>query len=373
MTYIKRSALLLAFALLLALSLPVRAEDLPRQFSDRDFWKLITDMSEPNGFFQYENFVSNEDDYPTVLSALSRTVKPGGVYVGVGPEQNFTYVAAFRPGIAFVVDIRRQNMLEHLLYKALFELSATRNEFVSRLFSRPAISGVSSSSNAEALLKPYENVRPDQRLYDSNLAAIVDRLIKTHGFALSNDDKQGIAKVLKAFFDGGPAMDYRFASYTAPTPSATFTQLMDAADRDGRRWSFLTTEENFRLVQDYEKKNLIVPLVGDFAGPKTMREVGKYAKEHNSVVSVFYTSNVDEYLFRDTAKDRFFSSIATFPMESSSSMIRALGVPGGAPSEFLLAAGKRWAAVWCSMPELVKAFNAGQIQARTDANRLCSR
>jgi hypothetical protein len=35
-----------------------------------------------------------------------------------------------------VLDIRRQNMLEHLTYKALFEMSTDRADFLSRLFSR---------------------------------------------------------------------------------------------------------------------------------------------------------------------------------------------------------------------------------------------
>jgi hypothetical protein len=39
-----------------------------------------------------------------------------GVYVGVGPYQNFTYISALDPDIAFVVDIRRKNLLHHLLY-----------------------------------------------------------------------------------------------------------------------------------------------------------------------------------------------------------------------------------------------------------------
>ena len=47
----------------------------------------------------------------------------GGVYVGVGPNQNFTYIAAIRPELAFIVDIRRQNLLEHLLFKVLTEKS----------------------------------------------------------------------------------------------------------------------------------------------------------------------------------------------------------------------------------------------------------
>lgn len=141
-------------------------------------------------------------------------------------------------------------------------------------------------------------------------------------------------------------------------------------------WSFLSSDENFRLIQDYERKNLIVPLVGDFAGPKTIRAIGQYAKDRGAIVSVFYTSNVDEYLFRDTGKDRFFASVATLPADTSSAMIRALGGPGGVgtgPDAVQLAPGKRWAAVKCSLPELVKAFNEGSLQTRVAANRLCTR
>ena len=65
-------------------------------------------------------------------------MKPSGVYLGVGPEQNFTYIAAIRPRIAFITDIRRGNLHLHLMYKALFELSANRADFVARLFNRSA-------------------------------------------------------------------------------------------------------------------------------------------------------------------------------------------------------------------------------------------
>lgn len=349
------------------------AQNLPRQIPDDVFRKMISDFSEPGGFFQYENFVSNEDDYATVLPALKQSVKPGGVFIGVGPEQNFTYITTFKPEIAFIIDIRRQNMLEHLLYKALFEMSANRAEFVSKLFSRTPPAGVTGASSAAVLFQAYERAEPSQKLYDQNLSAVYERITKVHGFELSAEDRQGIAKVFKAFFQGGPKMDYRFNSYSAPTPSASYTQLMDATDRDGHRWSYLATEENFRLIQDYEKTNRIVPLVGDFAGPKTIRAVGQYAKDHKAVVSVFYTSNVDEYLYRDAARDRFFASVATLPMDPSSAMIRVIGGPGGLAKgdTVQIAPGKRWASLRCSAPDVIKAYGARQIPSRVDLNHMC--
>jgi len=117
------------------------SDTLPSQLSDREFWSIIKNFSEAGGYFRSDNFLSNESGYQSVIPLLRKTVQTGGVYVGVGPEQNFTYIVALEPKMAFVVDIRRQNMLEHLLYKALMELSADRAEFLSRLFCRPQPQG----------------------------------------------------------------------------------------------------------------------------------------------------------------------------------------------------------------------------------------
>src|SRR5438128_9931849 len=103
-----------ACALVLRLA-PVRAaEDLPSRFSDKAYWQLITDLSEAGGSFRSDNFLSNENAFQTVIPDLKAMLPSGGVYLGVGPEQNFTYVVALRPKLAFIVDIRRGNLLEQL-------------------------------------------------------------------------------------------------------------------------------------------------------------------------------------------------------------------------------------------------------------------
>ena len=113
-------------------------DTLPASLTDREFWSLIEQFSEPDGYFKSnsgspDNLLSNESMISTVAAALAGGVKPSGVYLGVGPEQNFTYIAAIRPGIAFITDIRRGNLHLHLLYKAIFEMSSDRAEFVARL------------------------------------------------------------------------------------------------------------------------------------------------------------------------------------------------------------------------------------------------
>jgi hypothetical protein len=91
-------------------------ETLPASLTDEEFWNMITTFSEPDGYFPSDNLLSNESGYQRVIPTLLKTLKPGGVYIGVGPEQNFTYIVALQPKMAFIVDIRRQNMLEHLFY-----------------------------------------------------------------------------------------------------------------------------------------------------------------------------------------------------------------------------------------------------------------
>src|SRR5438876_11254946 len=126
--------------LLIPLSLKP-ADTLPTQIPDAAFWRMVTDFSEEAGSFRFQ-YMSNEREFAPLIPELKKSTKPGGVYLGVGPEQNFSYITALRPRIVFIFDIRRENMLEHLIYKAVFEMSPTRVEFVSRLFSRSTPAGL---------------------------------------------------------------------------------------------------------------------------------------------------------------------------------------------------------------------------------------
>jgi hypothetical protein len=336
--------------LVLATSAAVGAADsLPGRLSDDEFWRIVVDLSEPGGVFQFENFVSNEITFQRVIPELKQTATRDGAYLGVGPEQNFTYIAALQPKIAFIIDIRRQNLLEQLFYKALFELSTDRVDFVSRLFSRPRPSGLSTRSSVEQLFEAFKFYFPDPQLFDRNLRAVKHRLMTVHHFPLTGDDQQAIGLVFRTFREGGPSINYAFDS-RAPglNSNHTYAALMIASDDDGMKWSFLATEDNFRRVQELERKNLIVPLVGDFAGPKTLQAVGAYLKQQRVIVSAFYASNVEEYIRKPLGNyTRFCSSVATLPVDATSTFIR--WTSGTAPRTFL-----------GSMTEFIEAFTEGR-------------
>ena len=304
------------------------ATSLPARLTDTDFWRLSTDFSEPGGYFRFENFLSNESGFQTVVPALQKTVQPGTVYFGVGPEQNFTYIAELRPAMAFIFDIRRGNLHEHLLYKALFELSADRAEFVSRLFSKPRPAKLDSTVTADSIFNAYWFVATDSALHRRNMAAVRAQLVQKHGLTLSTDDLAGIDYVYNTFYYAGLRIDY---SYPDP-PSGwapTYADLMVASDGAGVQRSFLATEGRFRFIKDLQTRNLIVPVVGDFGGPKAIRAVGDYVRQHGAIVSAIYASNVEQYLFQSDSWRRYYESVATLPLDSTSTFIRSVGPQGG--------------------------------------------
>jgi hypothetical protein len=303
---------------------PVAADSLPSRLSDQEYWKLVTDFSEPNGFFRSDNLLSNESYFQQVIPTLLNTAKTGRVYMGVGPEQNFSYIVALKPAMAFIVDIRRGNLDLQLMYKALFELSADRAEFVGRLFARNRPGGLTTNSSAEEIFAAYRSVDRDEAFYNQNLREMTALLKTTHKFDLLEDDTQGIEYVYHAFAKFGPELQYSSSGSFGGLFQPTYADLMTATDASGQTRSFLANEENFRFMKDLETRNLLVPVVGNFAGPKAIRNVGQYLTEKGATVSAFYLSNVEQYLRMDGVWDAFCANVATLPLDQTSRFIRSV-------------------------------------------------
>ena len=298
-------------------------EPLPGHLSDQAFWQMVTSFSEPGGFFRSDNLISNEIAFQQVIPDLRARTTPVGAYIGVGPDQNFTYIAALEPKIAFIVDIRRQNMLLHLMYKAIIEASADRADFLSRLFSRPRPSGLGAASTAPELLAAYALAPPNADLFHDNLRRILDRLRKRHHFTLDDEDARSLEYVYTAFFTAGPELRYSFPRGYGGRWFPTYAELMTESDGRGGRHSYLADEAHFRVLKTMEQNNLLVPIVGDFAGDKALREVGRYLRAHGAAVTIFYTSNVEQYLFQSDGWRRFFDNVAALPLDARSTFIRA--------------------------------------------------
>ena len=341
------------------------AQGIPARLADSTFWRMVDQFSEPAGYFRSDNLVSNEAAFQYVIPAMLKTIRRDGAYLGVGPDQNFTYLVAFQPRIAFIVDIRRGALQQHLMYKALLEMSSDRADFLANLFSRKRPAGLDSASSAQALFQAFAAVLPDSVMYLRTLAGIKHLLVDVHGFVLGKDDIAGIDYVYGAFYAGGPDLTYNFGTGNrglggyAGFGMPTYAQLQMETDGQGSNRAYLGSEANYRILRDLEARNLVVPLVGDFAGPKAIRTVGDYLRDHGATVSVFYTSNVEQYLFQQGDDwSRYYTNVGTLPIDSTSSFIRSLSNRGWVVSQN---PNSRSAQLVASIGDLLTAFRAGKI------------
>jgi hypothetical protein len=145
---------------------------------------------------------------------------------------------------------------------------------------------------------------------------------------LTTTDSQSIKHVYTSFFEAGPDINYgyRFGAAGAFRPMySTYAQIQTLTNAAGVNMAFLANEANYQYLRNLHKKNLIIPVVGDFAGPKAIRGVADYLKKHDAKVMAFYLSNVEQYLFRgsDDAA-RFYKNVETLPVDSTSTFIRSV-------------------------------------------------
>jgi hypothetical protein len=311
--------------------------------SIEQFVRYIEDWSEPEGYFDTDNFISNETSYLHVVDQLRQRVKPGGIYLGVGPDQNFSYIVHTRPVLAVVTDIRRQNMLQHLWFKALFALSSTRAEYLAMMVSRqpPA---VKPNATLEDILAAVRRANTNEGLFRKNVNAVTRLLVDTYKLKLSAEDLAKIEYVFETFWR--EHLDLRFSSIGRGNAMnyPTFEEMLLETDRQGRRQNYLSSEELFQWLKKFQSENRVIPIVGDFAGPKALKTVGSFLKTNGLQVSAFYTSNVEYYLFGGSGWGRYMANLRALPTSSDSLFIRSyfrngpphpMNMPGHRPTSIV--------------------------------------
>ena len=142
-------------------------------------------------------------------------------------------------------------------------------------------------------------------------------------------------------------------------------ELMQMTDGEGTNRSYLGSEENFKILQDMEQRNLIVPIVGDFAGPRAIRAVSGYLKQNDAFVTAFYVSNVEQYLFQQEDDwSKFYRNVETLPVDPTGKFIRS--VFNGIALNYQSNSFMRSASVLSSISGLVKAFGSGEVKTYYD-------
>src|SRR5262249_22795893 len=152
------------------------------------FAALSARLSEPGGYFDSDNLISNETSYLHVIGKLRELGVSGGVYIGVGPDQNFSYIARIRPRLAIMIDIRRDNLLQHLLFKALFAHSRNRVEYLCNFFGKPFPKTKGwDTRNLKELVEYIDGTASDSKLFDKTLKDVRQEIQK-YGMSLSQSD-----------------------------------------------------------------------------------------------------------------------------------------------------------------------------------------
>lgn len=289
------------------------------------FASQVAQLSEPGGYFDTDNLISNERSYLQVLPDLERGGVRGGAYIGVGPDQNFSYIAEIRPAIAFILDIRRDNMLLHLLFKALFARARTRVEYLALLFGRSPPADVDRWRHAtvDRLAAHVDGLAVDARSLET-LRSGLDRDVQAFGVPLSAGDLSTIDRFHRRFVEAG--LDLRFESVGRPPQPyyPTYRDLLRETDPNGRQGSFLASEEAFQFVKGLEARDLVIPVVGDLSGAKALVAIGRVLHDRGERLSGFYTSNVEYYLRRAGTIGRFADNLARIPHDKRSVVIRSV-------------------------------------------------
>jgi hypothetical protein len=326
------------------------------------FAARIAALSEPAGYFDTDNLISNERSYLQILPDLERQTSQGGVYIGVGPDQNFSYIAVVRPSIAFLVDIRRENLLLHLLFKALFAEARTRVEYLTLLLGRRVPHDLDSWRDAglDRLLSAAD-AAPDRAVIDA-LRSRLDQRIVRFGVPLSREDLATIDRFHRRFIESGLAL--RFESYGRPPQSGypTYRDLLLETDAHGRQRNYLASEDAFQFLKSLHARDLIVPVVGDLSGPSALIAVGRLIRERGERLSAFYASNVEDYLFRYGRYQRFVQNLGGIPHDDRSVVIRSIfnrWLSGSRPGDLSTSRLQR-------VDELLSEVARGRIQSYQD-------
>ena len=331
---------------------------LPSKLTPAEFAKLSRELSEEGGYFRSDNFTSNETSYLHIVDKLKELAAPGGAYLGVGPEQNYTYIAKLRPQIVFLLDIRRQAVIQHLMYKAVFHLSPTRAEFLARLLSKPLPKDKLPASDIglNELLTLIEKLPASDEAYAANLALVRKTIQEDFQFPLTEGDQKSLDYVYKSFRTDGLAIAYRVEGSWGGSMFPSLGEILAGTDLKGRQGNFLASVTDYEFMRGMHEKNLIIPVVGDFGGPKAIGAIGEYLRQHGTTVTAFYLSNVEQYLFGDDKFGIFANNVRKLPLTEKSLFIRAITGRIQHPARL---PGHRLATLLQQMTVFLKDFDAG--------------
>ncbi|AGA29969.1 LIC_10091 family protein [Singulisphaera acidiphila] len=281
---------------------------------DATFASIIRELSERETGPAADNLVSNEDSYPRVAAEVARLCPPGQVYLGVGPDQNFTILAHTKPRLAFVMDYRRRNLLLHLVHKALFTLSTNRVAYLTRLTARRP-GRLASDPSADDLVTAFSEAKFDRRLLETTQAEMA-AILQPLG-VLTEPEWKPLATIQAKL--AGPGMNARFLALPM---YPTLGKLVRTRDRQGAPAHLLASEDRYQFVRELQQGDRLIPLVGDFSRPPSLSKVGDWLRAHSLRLALLYVSDVEFFLIRAGRFASYVESLAGLPWAEGAQVVR---------------------------------------------------
>jgi hypothetical protein len=290
----------------------------PAANSLNDLRRLFA-LSEPGEPFISDNVVSNETSLLQPADAL--TALSGGAYVGVGPEQNYTYIALSHPDIALIIDLRRDNALLHFLYKSRFEVASSRLEFICLLLGRPYNPKYEPepSAHADAVLEAARAIAPNRDWFEAQQARSLDR-ITGYGLGLAPADMARIKHISQLFFVR--QLELRFELLKANGRKYPTLESLWRLRSSSGLGTFLDTHQSFEVVRDLHRAHRIIPLVGDVSAPRPLGALADELRQRGLTLRTFYISNVEQYLIGKPSYEGWLRNIRQLPHDEQTLLLR---------------------------------------------------
>ncbi len=351
----------------------VAAETIPSRLTDKAFWQLVTELSEPGGYFRSDNFLSNENAFQTVIPELKSTLPTGGVYLGVGPEQNFTYIVALRPKLAFV---DRHPAREP--DRAAAVQGVRRNVVDSRRISVPPVRAKASERALER--RDCRGVVCRVRGRDAERSVVQGQPSGGQGSACERSQVRIVARRsqeprirvlgLLPWRSGSELLVFAIGSRRLRRRVPELPRTDDRDRRSGREAQLSRHGGKLSTTCASTRKTTRSCRWSATSAATRRFERSATTYAHTSAtVTAFYTSNVEQYLFQEAyAWRKFLQNVATFPIDGQEH-VHPIDLEPRASLSRSFAGFRRAPAPrprFRSIPEVVKAFNVGQVHEYTD-------
>jgi hypothetical protein len=241
-------------------------------------------LSEPGGYFGSDNLVSNELSYQQRPHQTESDERLGGAYLGVGPDQNFTYNRRDQAANRVHARYQARHLLQHLLFKAIFGMAHNRVEYLCLLFGRP-LPPRAREWNGKSIreLTDYVDRTPSNPKLIERTRLEIQRRAASYGLPLSDRDRESINEVYQAFCTSGLEVRYTIRDRPSGRFFPPYRELLLEKDLEGHQRNYLAAEANFQFIKKMQDRNLIIPVTGDLSGSRALRAIGQYLNETVSI------------------------------------------------------------------------------------------